>query len=329
VSAVSFLASSSPPVPNLLRRDWVRAAIKAPSSHNTQPWLFRIGADRVSLLADRTRALPVNDPEDRELTISCGAALFTLRIAVSASGYAARTELLPDDLDPDLLAELWIGDARPAPPDDAALAAAIDLRRTCRKPFLDRPIEPAIVGAMRQAAALEGATLVTIDNFEVRLALASLVGEGDRMQFSDPRWRRELAAWMHPRRAGDGLTMPDFALPLARMVVSAFDLGSRTGASDQELASSAPLLAVVTTDRDEPEAWLRAGQALQRVLLVAARHGVQAGHLNQPCQLPDLRPRLRRLLAAPQEPQIVLRLGFPAQPPDQSARRPLDAVLET
>jgi hypothetical protein len=30
-------------------------------------------------LADRTRALPVTDPEDRELTISCGCALFNLR----------------------------------------------------------------------------------------------------------------------------------------------------------------------------------------------------------------------------------------------------------
>lgn len=327
MSTVSTLAASGPSVPQLLRRDWVRAAVKAPSSHNSQPWLFRLHDDRIALIADRTRALPVNDPEDRELTISCGAALFTLRVAVSASGYASRLDLLPDD-DPDLLAELWITGTRPPTSDDVALARAVDARHTCRKPFIDRALEPSLVEAMRQAAAAEGVTFVTIDNFEVRLALASLIGEGDKIQFSDPRWRRELAAWMHPRRAGDGLTMPDLALPLARMVVSAFDLGSRTGASDQELASAAPLLAVVATNRDEPADWLRAGQALQRVLLTVAPFGVQAGYLNQPCQLPDLRPRLRRLLSASYEPQLVLRLGYPVQAPDLSPRRTLDSVLE-
>lgn len=58
-------------------------AIRAPSSHNTQPWLFDCRDERIDLLADRTRALPANDPEDRELTISCGCALMTLRVAAA------------------------------------------------------------------------------------------------------------------------------------------------------------------------------------------------------------------------------------------------------
>lgn len=53
----------------------VRYAVRAPSSHNSQPWLFRVVGDTLELRADRGRRLPVVDPEDRELTISCGAAL--------------------------------------------------------------------------------------------------------------------------------------------------------------------------------------------------------------------------------------------------------------
>lgn len=72
-------------------------AILAPSGHNTQPWAFRISVDdnTIRLYADRTRALPVVDPDDRELTISCGSALFNLQLAISYFGYRFETSLLP------------------------------------------------------------------------------------------------------------------------------------------------------------------------------------------------------------------------------------------
>ena len=57
----------------------IEQAVRAPSSHNTQPWLFRDREGAVEVHADRSRALPVNDPHDRELHISCGAALFNQR----------------------------------------------------------------------------------------------------------------------------------------------------------------------------------------------------------------------------------------------------------
>ena len=63
----------------------VRYAILAPSTHNTQPWRFRIHGNVVELYADFTRALPVIDPEDRELIMSCGAALLHLRFGLRSS----------------------------------------------------------------------------------------------------------------------------------------------------------------------------------------------------------------------------------------------------
>jgi len=66
-------------------------AALAPSNHNAQPWRFLVNGDAVQILADRTRALPVVDPFDRELLISCGAALFNLRVALSQFGLAYST----------------------------------------------------------------------------------------------------------------------------------------------------------------------------------------------------------------------------------------------
>jgi nitroreductase len=82
----------------------IHKAVRAPSSHNTQPWLFHVSESTISLYADRTRALPVNDPDDRELTISCGCALMNLRVAAAAEGLDVRIEALPVSDEPDLLA---------------------------------------------------------------------------------------------------------------------------------------------------------------------------------------------------------------------------------
>ena len=83
-------------------------AVLAPSSHNTQPWRFHIlnGGGGVDLWMDRTRSLPVADPDDRELTISCGAALLQLRLAMENFGPQTFTELLPDPSQPNWAARI-------------------------------------------------------------------------------------------------------------------------------------------------------------------------------------------------------------------------------
>ena len=50
--------------------DCVRLATAAPSLHNSQPWLFRIGPSAIDVYADRNRRLPVLDPAGREQLIS-------------------------------------------------------------------------------------------------------------------------------------------------------------------------------------------------------------------------------------------------------------------
>jgi hypothetical protein len=304
----------------------VGAAVKAPSSHNTQPWSFRKADGAVLLHADRTRALPVNDTQDRELTISCGAALFNLRVAAAAAGWAATVSMLPEPEDPDLLARVDLADGYLASDDDRSLAAAIDLRYTHRKRFQDREVPGELIARLQAAADTEGAWLKVVADDQTRDRIGDLVEEGDRTQFADPRWRRELAAWMHPRRRGDGLVVA--MAPITRLVVRGFNVGARIGDKDEELAESSPVLAVLGTASDNVGDWLLAGQALQRVLLVAASEAVQAAHLNQPCQVAELRPRLREVVGVPGFPQVVLRMGYPDGHVTRTPRRPVEAVLE-
>lgn len=302
-------------------------AVLAPSSHNTQPWRFRLEAGRILLYADRSRALPVNDPSDRELTISCGCALMNLRVAAARVGLAAHLQALPDAGDTDLLAVI---DLEPDATDqtDAGLFPSITGRRTWRKAFRARDVPGEILQYLSAAAGAEGDWFKVIDRDTDRRDIAELVAEGDAIQWVNADWRRELAAWMRPRRTGDGLTVPGLLAPVAQLVVRTFNMGKVTGAKDRQLADGSPVLAVLGTNADEVADWLRAGQALQRVLLNAHRHGLQASYLNQPIQVPSLRPGLQQIVDRPGFAQILLRLGFPAGDVPATPRRYLDEVIE-
>jgi hypothetical protein len=310
-------------------RSLLRHAVLAPSSHNTQPWRFRITGSRIALYADRTRALPVNDPYDRELTISCGCALMNLRIAAAHEGLGVTCDIVPDPDDRDLLALVSLDRAGTASPSEAGLFPSIGERRTYRRRFESRDVPNALLQALSEAAAGEGAWFHVIEPEEKRRDVAALVAEGDALQWSDPGWRRELAAWMHPRRQGDGLALPGMIAPVAQIVVRTFDMGHGVGARDQELADASPVLAVLGTAGDGIDDWLHAGQALERVLLKAYSGGLQASYLNQPVEVASLRAKLQHLIGRAGFPQILLRLGFPPDALPAAPRRPLDDVIDT
>lgn len=315
----------------MLDRDLIErligSAVLAPSSHNTQPWIFELANNELRVIADRTRALPVNDPDDRELVISCGCALLNLRAAAAKEGLGTSVSLAPHAQDEDVLAEVSL--CGPAEEELARLAEAVSERRTYRKRFLPKTVPKDVVAALFAAAETEGAQLVPLTEEAMRTAVARLVAEGDEALWSNPSWRRELAHWMHPRRKGDGLSLPWLALPAAQIVVRSFDMGGGIGAKDNDLAENSPLLALLTTPADDVANWLAAGQALERVLLKAAAAGLQASYLNQPVQVPELRQRIAGLFGGKGVPQILLRLGYPGDSVPAAVRRPLQDVIKS
>lgn len=312
----------------------LRCAILAPSSHNTQPWRFRVEDSRIELFADRSRALPVVDPQHRELVLSCGAALFHLRVALRALGRHVRVERIPAGTDLDLLARLELGGEAEPSERELELLEAVAGRRTNRRPFDGRTIPHRLTEELRTAAAEEGASLVVVTDDERKSRLADLVAESDRRQWDDRRFRAELAAWSRPNRSrrGDGLPgygvgQADAASVVGPLVVRAFDLGRRQAAHDRELAVGSPALAVLFTHWDAPAHWLAAGEALAHLLLRAQAGGVYGSFLNQPIEDLGARPRVRELLHQRGFPQVLVRLGYASDTSPHTPRRTLQDVL--
>ncbi len=308
-------------------------AVLAPSSHNTQPWRFRVRGDEVDVVADRTRALEVLDPEHRELVMSCGAALFHLRVALRYFGHDPAVAVMPSYEEPDVLAVVKLGPERERTVEDELLFRAIPERHTNRVTTDESPLPGALLPAMKDAARQERAWLRSVEQPEQRSAVADLVAEGDRRLFANHDYRRELVEWMRPNdeAARDGVPgaaygIPELVAPMAARLLEMFRSGRLSGFRDRRLALKAPALVVLGTAQDCPKSWLAAGQAMGRILLQAAARGIWASPMNQPIQLPDLREDLRRTLGLEGFPHLVLRLAH-GEALGHTPRRAVEEVL--
>jgi len=293
----------------------VSAAVAAPSIHNSQPWHFRLRPETSTLevRARRERSLPVTDPESRALYISVGAAVLNLRVAARQLGWAPEVRLLPDPAEPDLLAAVELDSASLArAPSTGELYEAIWHRHTIRTPFTGQPVPTGVLDQLAEAARAEDAMLYLPDREETARVL-ELTAEAERRNTTEPEHRRESRHWIQgpgapaygipaaalgPQDRTGHLPMRDFSAirPAEHLPPAAFE--------------SEPRIAVLATEHDRPVDWLRAGLALEHVLLVATVHQVRASLLHQAMEWANLRWEARDPEQGPGFVQILIRLGY-------------------
>jgi hypothetical protein len=310
----------------------VEQACRAPSIHNTQPWRFHWDGKNFEMYADTSRGLTVSDPDSRELVISCGAALYNLRLALRKVGYKGEVTLLPSAGEPRCLARVAVSESTPATVAERRAYAAMGRRHTHRGEFEDRPLAPAVAVLIQRAAEEENADLVFVNDPGQRRRVLHLARAAERQLGSDDRVQAELRFWTPPPGSTRRDGIPPRAYPeqpyaaLDDIPPRDFDQGRGFGRLDP--GESPPgVIAVLTTNHDLQVDWLLAGQALERALIVAAEQSAYAALHSQLVEVPDLRAELRRELCVGGYPQILLRFGYApeAQP---TPRRPVNDVLD-
>jgi hypothetical protein len=317
------------------RADYLIAtAARAPSVHNTQPWRFRVERSAIEVYSDPRRRLRL-DPEGREKIISCGAALFGLRLAVRSLGYQPMVELLPDQARPRLLARVTLGPAEPMTAREHEMLKALPHRHTHRGGFAADPLPAGLLAGLQNDALAERARLDIVDPGLAYQRLAEIVGMAGSRLDRDPRARGELLHWTRhmDSSARDGVPAHAFASaadqpgqPAGRLRQRDFDLGRGLG----RLADDGPapaVTAVLVTPGDSRADWLHAGQALHRLLLHAASWWVFASLYTLPLENAPIRALIKERLALPEEPQMLLQLGV-AHASHATARRPPRDLIE-
>lgn len=308
-------------------------AVTAPSMHNAQPWrfTFRTGTDVIELHGDEERAMTRTDPDHRALHLGCGAALFNLRVSAARNGFGTRVELLPDEAEPWLLARV-VFEAPTGEADElAALYGALRSRHTSRHPFSDEPVPAAVLDGLRAAARLEGCRLTVPDTWHIDTVLG-LVRDAEHREEIDPLVQAETASWTtEAQDAGrrDGIPAAAFGPRSSGGPTPVRDFARSRPLPDRGWAvfEKRPQLVLLGTPGDSRTDWLKAGQALERVLLQATADGLATSMTSQPLEWEELRWTVRDPLASVGNVQMVLRLGYgPAGA--ATPRRPVAEVLE-
>lgn len=312
-------------------RELVRLACLAANSHNTQPWLFRLAADALTVLPDFARRTPVVDPDDHHLLASLGCAVENIVQAAPLLGLAATIEP-PADFRGGVAVRLASAAAGPSP-----LGDMIARRQCTRAAFDGKPVANDSLRAL-EAAAGGGRTDLTLLTARGDIGRAAkLVADANAVQMRDGAFVAELKDWIRfsyaeALAARDGLFSrssgnPALPGPIGRVL---FDLVATPEAEAKRFAQQVEAssgLAVFSSAEDNPLAWFEAGRSYQRFALTATRLGLKHAFINQPAEMPAFRSEALRLAGRAQgRADIIVRFGHGPEMP-RSLRRPLEAVI--
>ena len=314
---------------------YVAAAVWAPSVHNTQPWRFTAAGQQISVYANTGRQLMVADPDGREMMISCGAALFTARLALRSLGYLPQASVLPDPGQVLLVARVSWARRAECTEFEQALLGQVRQRRTHPGGFDLVPLPPGLLATLRAGAARYGAMLRIVADEPRRAALAAAVAEAERAERLDSERVRELARWAPAPGSAATAGVPPTSYPARDERTDPyfpgrdFAHGRGWGLPPLNTAPwprSAGVAALLTTAYDRPVDWINAGQALQRILLTASTCGAAVALHTQPLEIGWLRESIRTRLSNGAYPQLVLRFGAVVQAAVSVRRPPEDAL---
>jgi hypothetical protein len=312
-------------------REMVRAATLAANSHNTQPWKYRIGADRIDIVPDFSRRTPVVDPDDHHLFASLGCA--TENLVVAASHYGRIAEVAPPATAGGEIAVNLTGTRKEASP----LFAAVTERQSSRSIYDGSDVAPGTLDELARIAGAHGVEALIVTDTRRREDILDLVLAGNRAQLEDGPFRSELKSWLRfnpnvAARGRDGLlstasgnpSLPDWLGPLM------YDLTVKPEGDNERVAvqmRSSSGLVVFSAQSDDPTGWVAAGRAYERFALAATNAGLQHAFVNQAVEVPAQRAQLQSLLGfGHRRADLIIRFGRGPKLP-RSLRRSVDDVL--
>lgn len=298
-------------------------AIRAPSTHNSQPWLFKIKNDSIQVYADPSRyTITEGDPLKRYFYISLGACVENLIIVAQHFGYYDRVEFFDNQRNDNLIAEIFVKEGVPNE-SHKNLCNAILTRINVRGVFDPKPIQDDAFAALQGITAPPGIHMEIVHSDERIQELAKLTAEGLRIAYRKPAFRKEMSHWIHSNlsRKKDGLIgyslrmslIPSLILPT---LIQFIDIGSKLGSLNYASVASAKAIMLLSSEKQNYSSWRAMGQYFEHLALTLETQGIHTSIFVAGVEA-GLIPNAEFLLCA----------GYMEKTQLPSPRRPLQAMI--
>jgi hypothetical protein len=320
----------------------VAAAVLAASPHNTQPWIFGVGATAIDVYLDGARNTGTVDPLGREQYVGLGCSIENLVLAAQARGLQPEVTWLPDGADGVRVAHVELSAAAPV---SSPLYDAIGDRHTNRGPYDGRSIPLETLSAIGDVTGLSGLDVQWITEPAPRAHMSELLIDAAEALIADEQQSRDGFVWFRSsnddvQRYRDGLVLDGQGVsPLVLGIAKLLPASSRT-AGDQfwveqtrtvHTATAAAYGVITATAPDDRGTQLNAGRLLQRIHLAATGAGIALQHMNQITERidresttgapPTFAPRFAQLLPPDVHPLLAFRVGYPVRDGRPTPRR--------
>jgi len=309
----------------------IEQATKAPSGHNTQPWLFKTGDQNIEIHPNFEKSLKIVDPDHRELFISLGCALENLCMAASAKGYNYEPSISEEGM---ITVHLSKNFASKEPP----LFQQIPVRQTNREKYNGKMIDSETLEQLRKIDCFPGINFHFFKNGDPGFKkIQEFVVRGNILQMQDKNFTDELISWMRLNKkqslaTRDGLSYDIFGAPslpafISKPIVRSALTPDKQNKGDVRKMTSSSHFVLFTTQSNTPREWIKLGQELQQFLLQSTQCGIAHAYMNQPCELNELAGEMKASLDLEEEdPAILLRMGYAEKAP-YSLRKKVEEVI--
>lgn len=312
-------------------------AILAPSSHNTQPLLFKIGDDFIEIHADFNRRLKYSDKEGRMIYISFGCALANIEIAADyfEMNYKIEYNQMLNDLKNPAARIIFNNDGRKMAAS-GRLFGVIVKRHSNRNRYQDKPIPEEYLKEFRNYNKEQDLKINFISDKILKDKISQISSEAMGKVMSDKNFRRELAFWLRSNLTkkfdgmpGNGHNMSLIISLLAPHILRNINVSKVEAKKERRKILNMAAVGIISSKENNPLAWIKTGELLEKILLSAALKGIDCVIRVASIEEPEARKKLRQTLNIDFMPQMLFGLGYAEKKAPLSPRRPVEDFLKS
>ncbi|MEK7637597.1 MAG: hypothetical protein AAB402_04415 [Patescibacteria group bacterium] len=317
----------------------LRFGILAPSTHNSQPWLFDTNrANSVLLKFNTSNLLPAADPTNKDAYVSLGCLVENIELAAKFLGLAIT---IKRHFDSDISGSHLTLSFKEAvfsnlSPEEIDLFHAITKRWNARLFFDANKKIPAEVIGRLGSFAIENPNVTSniIENEQDIAYLAFETGAAVEMAQSRKDFRLEFSRIVRNNFTSASTGMPAFSFGIPNVfslfipfIFKRFDVSKPLRRVNEKAMLASSAVVVLSSKVNDQNSWFECGKILERQLLFLTSKSVASSIHVAMAEIPEFSEKLKKRIGSSDTPLMVYRIGYSDKSPRHTPRKLLEQCL--